>query len=128
MLFRSMERLGAIVRRYVRNQYGTTSSHLHGGLPTDRCTAEWWLKSTRVSSVLSNNVSNRGDVATRISVPVEIAKFRVTDPKRAREIQLRISEEFSEAFNRDLAVIGFDRTEAAGTYLLGHWEFATNEK
>src|SRR5260370_14480199 len=28
------ERLGAVVRRYVLNQYGTTSSHLHGGLPT----------------------------------------------------------------------------------------------
>ena len=41
----NMERLGAIVRRYVLNQYGTTSSHLHGGLPTDRCTAEWWLDS-----------------------------------------------------------------------------------
>ncbi|MGH7487194.1 MAG: GNAT family N-acetyltransferase, partial [bacterium] len=38
----NIERLGAIVRRYVPNQYGTTSSHLHGGLPTDRCVAEWW--------------------------------------------------------------------------------------
>jgi predicted GNAT superfamily acetyltransferase len=35
--FFNMERLGAIVRRYVPNQYGTTSSPLHGGLPTDRC-------------------------------------------------------------------------------------------
>ncbi len=34
--FFNMERLGAIVRRFVPNQYGTTSSHLHGGLPTDR--------------------------------------------------------------------------------------------
>jgi predicted GNAT superfamily acetyltransferase len=37
--FFNMERLGAIVRRYVENQYGTTTSPLHGGLPTDRCVA-----------------------------------------------------------------------------------------
>jgi predicted GNAT superfamily acetyltransferase len=35
--FFNMERLGAIVRRYVENQYGITTSPLHGGLPTDRC-------------------------------------------------------------------------------------------
>src|SRR5579884_3822499 len=48
----NIERLGCIARRYVFNQYGTTSSHLHGGLPTDRLTAEWWLSSPRVVSVL----------------------------------------------------------------------------
>ena len=41
----NIERLGAIVRRYVPNQYGITSSPLHGGLPTDRCIAEWWIAS-----------------------------------------------------------------------------------
>src|SRR5262249_13342426 len=49
----NIERLGAIVRRYVENQYGTTSSPLHGGLPTDRCTAEWWIKSPRVGAILA---------------------------------------------------------------------------
>ena len=39
--FLNIERLGAIVRVYKENQYGTTSSPLHGGLPTDRCIAEW---------------------------------------------------------------------------------------
>ena len=47
----NMERLGAIVRRFVLNQYGTTSSQLHGGLPTDRCIAEWWLASPRVEAI-----------------------------------------------------------------------------
>ncbi len=45
--FFNIERLGAIVRRYVQNQYGITASPLHGGLPTDRCVAEWWLRSPR---------------------------------------------------------------------------------
>ncbi len=47
--FFNIERLGAIVRRQVRNQYGSTSSHLHGGLPTDRLFAEWWLRSISAS-------------------------------------------------------------------------------
>src|SRR5205085_1868843 len=34
--FLNIQRLGAIVRHYYPNQYGTTSSPLHGGLPTDR--------------------------------------------------------------------------------------------
>ena len=49
--FFNIERLGAIVRRYVLNQYGTTSSPLHGGLPTDRCIAEWWIASPRVNAI-----------------------------------------------------------------------------
>ena len=50
--FFNIERLGVIVRRYSENQYGVTASPLHGGLPTDRCIAEWWLDSPRVSAVL----------------------------------------------------------------------------
>src|ERR1039458_832770 len=44
----NLERLGAIARRYVPNQYGISSSPLHRGLPTDRLVAEWWLESPRV--------------------------------------------------------------------------------
>ena len=43
----NIERLGVIVRRYVRNQYGITTSRLHGGIPTDRCVAEWWIRKAR---------------------------------------------------------------------------------
>jgi len=44
----NVERLGAIVRRFLPNCYGVTSSPLHGGLPTDRLVAEWWLRAPRV--------------------------------------------------------------------------------
>ena len=116
------ERLGAIVRRYVLNQYGTTSSHLHGGLPTDRCTAEWWISSPRVNAILTNAAPEPSPVEVRISVPADIAKIRQKEPKRAREIQLRISVEFQAAFDRNLAVTGFERSEQAGTYLIGPWQ------
>lgn len=118
----NIERLGAVVRRYVLNQYGTTSSHLHGGLPTDRCTAEWWLSSPRVETILTNQSPLRADVQVRIAVPNEIGRIRQKDGKRAREIQLRVSEEFRAAFDRDLTVIGFERGESEGNYLLGTWQ------
>jgi predicted GNAT superfamily acetyltransferase len=44
----NIEKLGAIARCYIVNQYGITSSPLQGGLPTDRLVAEWWLRSKRV--------------------------------------------------------------------------------
>jgi len=117
--FFNMERLGAIVRRYVENQYGTTSSPLHGGLPTDRCTAEWWVSSDRVKAILAGEPPDRSGVEERIEVPNDIAEIRRSDPKCAREIQRAIAAQFHRHLDRDLAVIGFERTEKAGVYLLG---------
>ena len=119
--FFNIERLGAIVRRYVLNQYGTTSSHLHGGLPTDLCVAEWHLATERVERVLAGERAAH-ETAVRIPVPYDIANWRVDDPKRAREEQHRISNEFLDAFRQGLAVTGFERSDVAGTYLLGPWQ------
>ena len=49
----NIERLGAIVRRYTPDFYGSSTSPLHGTLPTDRLHAEWWLKSDRVEAVMA---------------------------------------------------------------------------
>jgi len=118
----NMERLGAVVRRYVLNQYGTTSSHLHGGLPTDRCVAEWWIGSPRVEATIKGLPFERNPTEARISVPANIAEIRTSDNTRAREIQQRVSSEFLDHFGEGLAVIGFERTPEAGNYLLGKWE------
>jgi predicted GNAT superfamily acetyltransferase len=122
--FFNMERLGAIVRRYVPNQYGTTSSPLHGGLPTDRCIAEWWLSSDRVKTVLEGKRFETNPVDERIAIPSDIATIRANEPACARDIQQKACEQFRVAFDRGLAVIGFEKTERAGTYLIGKWESA----
>ena len=119
-----MERLGAIVRRYVPNQYGTTSSPLHGGLPTDRCIAEWWLSSDRVKAVLEGQRFQGNPVEERIAIPSDIATIRAQEPTRAREIQQKACEQFRADFDRGLAVIGFEKSDQAGTYLIGPWESA----
>jgi predicted GNAT superfamily acetyltransferase len=120
--FFNIERLGAIVRRYVPNQYGTTSSPLHGGLPTDRLVAEWWIQSARAEAFSGGKPFDRPPVEARITVPVEIAHLRERDGKRAREIQSDIGHQFERFFESGLAVIGFQKNEHAGTYLLGQWE------
>lgn len=118
----NIERLGVVVRRFVHNQYGTTTSHLHGGLPTDRCTAEWWIDSERAAAAESGRVVPRPEVKEKIEIPAAIAEIRRGDPGHAREIQLRIAVQFDRFFSTGLAVVGFERTDVVANYLLGAWE------
>jgi len=120
--FFNIERLGAIVRRFVLNQYGTTSSPLNAGLPTDRCTAEWWLEGDRVTSLLAGREMRRPEVTGRISITNDIYTIKANDFARAREIQQRVAGQFLEYFAQNLAVTGFERSAENGTYLLSPWE------
>jgi predicted GNAT superfamily acetyltransferase len=119
--FFNIERLGAIVRRYSENQYGLTASPLHGGLPTDRCVAEWWLDSERVRRILDGERLVHQPVE-RISYPADIARIRSEDRKAAREIQCANGRDLQDAFARGLAATGFERSESRGTYLLEPYE------
>jgi predicted GNAT superfamily acetyltransferase len=120
--FFNIERLGTIVRRYVYNQYGTTSSHLHGGLPTDRLVAEWWIRTPRAEAISTGQHFQRPVPEAGIPVPADITELRERNPRRAREIQASVGEQFSKYFRAGLAVIGFEKSGVAGTYLMGQWE------
>jgi len=119
--FFNIERLGVVVKRYVHNQYGMTTSRLHGGLPTDRLVPEWWVRSPRVEELLEKGAFARPSVEHRIPVRSDISQFRSQQPAEAREIQRKLAEGFEACFRDGLAVIGFERREDAGTYLLGKW-------
>jgi predicted GNAT superfamily acetyltransferase len=41
-------KLGVISNRYIRNIYGDTLGELNAGLPTDRLSVDWWIRSPRV--------------------------------------------------------------------------------
>ena len=111
--FFNIERLGVIIRRYVHNQYGTTTSTLHGGLPTDRLVPEWWIRSPRVEAIIAGREFTRPATQARIVVPAKT---------HDREIQQEIGNQFDQHFRAGFAVIGFEKSEEAGTYLLGTWE------
>jgi predicted GNAT superfamily acetyltransferase len=120
--FFNIERLGAVMQRYVHNQYGTTTSPLHGGLPTDRLIAEWWLRTDRVIARSHGQPFERCSIEARISVPLEIAHIREHDPRRARDIQRSVADQFDRNFRRHLTVVDFEKDNQTGTYLLGQWE------
>lgn len=118
----NMERLGAVVLRYLPNQYGTTTSPLHGGLPTDRLVAEWYVNSTRAEAIVEGKPFERPAVEARIPMPVNIAELRTSDPAAARAIQKAAGEQFQEHFRQGLAVIGVEKTPDSGIYLFSKWE------
>ena len=65
----NLNRLGAIVRTYIPNFYGITSSPLHRGLPTDRLLAEWCLDSPRVVAAINDVAPEPPDTSAVIHVP-----------------------------------------------------------
>ena len=121
----NIEKLGAITRRYTINQYGLVSSSLQGGLPTDRLTAEWWLKSKRVEAVLKNGSHPPAKAEAAIEVPAEIYGWKASPTHRdhALEVQQRNRKLFLDYFDKGLAVIAYERdAHGNGKYILGHWD------
>jgi predicted GNAT superfamily acetyltransferase len=121
----NIEKLGAIARRYNLNQYGITSSPLQGGLPSDRLIAEWWLKSRRVETVLKTAKNPAFDQQTVLEVPAQIYEWKASPETRsqAQQVQERNRDQFLQAFDKGLAVLGYDRDAAGnGKFLLGNWD------
>ncbi len=121
----NLTKLGAIARRYNINQYGVTSSPLHGGLPSDRLVAEWWLRSRRVETLLATGSLPAYQVEQRVSVPAQIYDWKAsaTDRSRAAEVQSRNRGQLMDAFARGLAALGYNRDlEGNGSFLLGRWD------
>jgi len=107
----NVAKLGAIIRRYLPNHYGITTSRLQGGLPTDRCVAEWHL----------NRPRQEFTTLARIPVPIGLDRLRRTDPAEVIDIQHRVARLFQQNLDAGLAVTGFERSPEFGTYLFSSW-------
>lgn len=118
----NIERLGAIVRHYIPNLYGRTSSPLHAGLPTDRLVAEWWVRSLRVENVLNGKARVSAPRSERISIPASIREICRDKPLVAEGIQGRIREQFSEHVAAGLAAVGFEFSSEHAAYLMEPYE------
>ncbi|MFQ5778269.1 MAG: GNAT family N-acetyltransferase [Terriglobia bacterium] len=114
----NLERLGVIVRRYVRNQYGVTSSPVHGGLPTDRLVAEWWVATPRVRAVVAGERVQHNPQAERIAVPAAIARLKQSDRTAAEKVQTTVRAGFEKWLGQGYAVTGYLLEESGGTFLL----------
>jgi predicted GNAT superfamily acetyltransferase len=118
----NIERLGAIVRHYIPNLYGRTSSPLHAGLPTDRLVGEWWVHSKRVEDVLAGEQRAMGSDCERIAIPADIRQICRDEPLTAEKIQTNVREQFLTNIADGRAAVGFEFNKEQGTYLLERYE------
>ena len=103
----NLVKLGGIVRTYLPNYYGNSStSALHRGLDTDRLFVEWWVKSDAVARSLAGEVRNDEPVAV-VEVPRDVEGIKASDLAEARQWQLKIRAEFQDLLSRGLCCAGF---------------------
>ena len=116
--------LGAIVRRYLPNAYGITTSPLHGGLPTDRLIAEWHLRSPRVLRVLAGKspTTSKGKSAVRITIPANLETLRESDPAKVIEVQSRVRTQFTQCLAKKNAATSVVASESGMDYILKPWK------
>ena len=127
----NLARLGVVVRRYIRDFYGPTTSPLQGGLPTDRLVAEWWLRSARVRRLLGEQIAGEEmaqtaaapeSVVERVAVSCEIHNWKRSPEQRNLAEQLQTSTRLAleSAFAHGLAITGYERAaHGDGCFLLG---------
>jgi len=116
----NLERLGAVVREFLPNAYGITTSPLHAGMPTDRLMAQWWLRSRRVEERVAATTTQkrRSSRLERIAVPRNIGELKDSNAEEAIRVQASVRRQFLEWLGRGYIVTGIEMSEAAGTYLL----------
>jgi predicted GNAT superfamily acetyltransferase len=120
----NLEKLGAVARQYVVNQYGITSSPLQGGLPSDRLVAEWWLRSARVEETLRSGKRPETAVVERVEIPAEVSRWKAQAETRtlAAEVLRQTREQMQKYFSKGLSVVGYERAaNGDGRFLLGAW-------
>jgi predicted GNAT superfamily acetyltransferase len=111
-------RLGAVARRYIPDCYGVTESPLHGGLPTDRLVAEWWLGSERVKSILADDVRPMKGSPERVLIPANLVEIRENDRGAAARIQADAHAQFQKWFAKGYAATGLESRDGGADYLL----------
>ena len=114
----NLVRLGAIVRRYVRDHYGRTSSPLHAAVPTDRLVAEWWLDSPRVEAIIHGERPPKPPQGERIGILRAIDELRHKDPPAAERVHAETRLAFESLLGKGYAATGFAFDEENGYYLL----------
>jgi predicted GNAT superfamily acetyltransferase len=122
--FFNLEKLGAIVRHYEPNFYGTDYSTSHNqdekiGLDSDRLFAEWDLESEKVQTLeKGEKFEETAKVVQKIEIPNNWNELVKANPEKAIEEQKRLKKEFESAFAKNLIARGFERSETNPKYLL----------
>ena len=122
--FFNLERLGAIIKNYTANFYGTdySTAHVAGGkigLDSDRLFCEWNLESEKVKKLeKGEKFDESSEIVQTIKIPNDWNALLSNNPEKAVAEQARIKREFQSAFAENLVCKGFARDEKAPKYLL----------
>ena len=122
--FFNLERLGATIKTYAPNFYGTDYLNVGGetnghGLDSDRLFADWHLESEKVAKLANGEkYEETGEVIRTIEIPNNWNEFVKNDLPGAIAEQTRLKNEFQTAFAEGLIVKGFERSESNPKYLL----------
>ena len=120
----NLEKLGATVCEFQPNFYGTDYATDPGsgrkiGMQSDRLFAEWDLESPKVRALAAGEkYIEPGAPSATISIMSDWLSLVDSDPERALAEQLRIRDEFVEAFARGLIGRAFRRSDEHPMYLL----------
>lgn len=120
----NLDKLGAIVRHYEPNFYGTDYPAGPGqdgaqGLDSDRLFAEWHLDSPKVAALGIGGPSDDPTPADlAIEIPANWDELVREDVREAIAQQKRIRLEFEAAFSKGLVARRFDRESSPPRYLL----------
>ncbi|CAN5879015.1 hypothetical protein BH18ACI4_BH18ACI4_10940 [soil metagenome] len=122
----NLNRLGVVVRMYGENFYGTDyvmdPEHqviAAKGLPTDRLFAGWELSSPRVLNLASGaKPAAPPEPVAAIDIPADWTSLIKRDVDLAKQEQLRVRQEFKQAFSAGLVCAGLERSAAHPRYLL----------
>ena len=122
--FFNLEKLGAVIKSYAPNFYGTdygTSHEPDGqiGLDSDRLFAEWHLESAKVVALSKcENFTENADVTAKIEISNDWDKLVKLNPAKAVAEQQRVKTEFQKAFAQSLICKSFQRDDVNPKYLL----------
>ena len=122
--FFNLEKLGAIIKHYEPNFYGTDYSTQNDpakniGLDSDRLFAEWNLESEKVEKLANGEkYMELGAVAGRVAIDFNWDELAANDPRRAVLEQTRLKNEFQKYFADGLICRAFERGTDVSAYLL----------
>jgi predicted GNAT superfamily acetyltransferase len=104
----NIHKLGSLVRTYHVNLYGSTTAALQQGLQSDRLIAEWWIDKPRIKV--------ESDIR-RVFIPADIQALKKQSLKSARDVQLRVREQFLKNIADGYFVADFARNDEWSEYL-----------
>jgi predicted GNAT superfamily acetyltransferase len=120
----NLNRLGAIVRSYAVNFYGTDYTTTTGefgkplSLDSDRLFAEWHLRAPRVEACArGEQLQLPSAPAAVVNIPADWTAFIRAYPERAQSELVRVRNQFQQALAAGLVCAGFERDAEQPRYL-----------